>query len=326
MSGTRRTTRRLLIRGGSVGRAALFKLARPLLQNVPATRRPFWRLFYELGANVLDRDFTFMNLGFLDPSRQNGAGSSADGPDITERLSALLYEHVVDGTALAGRRVLEVGSGRGGGSAHLAREHRPAAVMGVDASRNLVKWARSRHSAPNLSFVRGDALAVPFPDESFDVVVNIESSHCYPSRLRFFEEVSRVLRPHGRFLFADILYPTPETNGPDGVERLFEQAGMRMVAGGPITREVVAARQAVSESDAFRARMTSAMPPWSLPTFWEGYCLAGSADYRAMSSGELEYWCWSAERLPAPSPPASTRAGAHRPDRETADRLRVAAR
>jgi SAM-dependent methyltransferase len=325
MSGTRKTTRRLLIRGGSVGRAALFKVVRPLLQHVPATRRPFWRLFYEFGANVLDRDFTFMNLGYLDPSRQDGSAELADGSDITERLSALLYEHVIDGTPLAGQRVLEVGSGRGGGSAHLAREHGPSAMVGIDASRRLVTWARARHAEPNLSFARGDAVALPFPDASFDVVVNIESSHCYPSRLRFFEEVSRVLRPHGRLLFADLIYPTPETDGPEGVERLFGQAGMRVVAGGPITREVVAARRAVSGSDAFRARMTSAMPPWSLPTFWEGYCLAGSADYRAMSSGELEYWCWSAERLPARSRAASTRVGAHRPDRGPADRPRVAA-
>jgi SAM-dependent methyltransferase len=299
MSWARRVVERVLTKLGSAGRAALFKLVRPMLVHVPATRRPFWRLFYEFGANVLDEEFTFLNLGFLDPSQANGSRSRADRPDIAEQLSALLYEHVVDGTSLAGQQVLEVGSGRGGGSAYIARHHQPAMVVGVDASRNLVKWSGAQHAAANLGFRRGDALALPFPADSFDVVVNIESSHCYRSRLRFFQEVGRVLRPHGRFLIADILYPTPETDGAQAIERLFEKAGMRAVAGGPITRQVVAAREAVSQSQAFRARIASAMAPWAQPTFWEGYCLAGSADYRAMESGELEYWCWSVERLPA---------------------------
>ena len=52
--------------------------------------------------------------------------------------------------------------------------------------------------------MRGDAENLPFPDQSFDAVINIESSHCYPRFPRFLAEVARVLRPGGHFLYADL--------------------------------------------------------------------------------------------------------------------------
>jgi ubiquinone/menaquinone biosynthesis C-methylase UbiE len=64
--------------------------------------------------------------------------------------------------------------------------------------------------------VCGDAQAMPFHASSFDAVVNIESSHCYESMDTFLAEVCRVLRPGGRFLFADL-------RSLDGVKTLREQ-------------------------------------------------------------------------------------------------------
>jgi ubiquinone/menaquinone biosynthesis C-methylase UbiE len=55
-----------------------------------------------------------------------------------------------------------------------------------------------------LEFVEGDAQNLPFPDESFDAVINIESSHFYPNFDQFLAEVKRVLRPGGFFLYADV--------------------------------------------------------------------------------------------------------------------------
>jgi ubiquinone/menaquinone biosynthesis C-methylase UbiE len=73
----------------------------------------------------------------------------------------------------------------------------------VDYSPANVEFCQRRHKAPNLRFTVGDAEALPFPDESFDAVLNIESAHCYPDIDRFFAEVVRVLRPGGHLLFAD---------------------------------------------------------------------------------------------------------------------------
>jgi len=47
----------------------------------------------------------------------------------------------------------------------------------------------------SLEYLVMDAEDLTFEDESFDSVVNIESSHCYSSRKVFFDNVHRVLRP-----------------------------------------------------------------------------------------------------------------------------------
>ena len=54
-----------------------------------------------------------------------------------------------------------------------------------------------------VAFVQGDSEALPFPNGSFDVVINVESSHTYPHFDRFAAEVWRVLRTNGTFLITD---------------------------------------------------------------------------------------------------------------------------
>lgn len=282
----------LLASVGTAGRRMLFAIARPLLWRVPQVRRPFWRLFYEFGTGVLDDEFRFLNLGALSERDH----PIEDTPGITERLSERLYAQALATVDLRHKDVVEVGSGRGGGSEYIARVHVPRSVIGVDASGALVRWCRKRYDQEPPAFVRGDALALPFPSTSVDAVVNIESSHCYPSRGDFFREVSRVLRPGGQLVLADLLYPTPEGAAPEAIDALLAGAGLTSLSRRDITADVVRARRAVSESKAFRKRLDRNMPPWAQSTFLEGYCLVGSADFNDMAAGKLRYWLWTAEK------------------------------
>ena len=95
--------------------------------------------------------------------------------------------------------MLEVGSGRGGGASYLSRYLRPRSVTGLDLSQKAVDLCNRHRKAPGLAFTRGDAQSMPFADSSFDAVVNIESSHCYPSMGKFLSEVHRVLRRAAAF-------------------------------------------------------------------------------------------------------------------------------
>ena len=45
---------------------------------------------------------------------------------------------------------------------------------------------------------------MPFESNTFDIIINVESSHCYDSMNKFINEVTRVLKPGGYFLFCDI--------------------------------------------------------------------------------------------------------------------------
>ena len=77
-------------------------------------------------------------------------------------------------------------------------------MLGIDFSRAEIRRRRQEPLAPGLDFRVGDAEALPLADESFDAVLNVESSHCYGSKARFAAEASRVLRPGGYVLWADV--------------------------------------------------------------------------------------------------------------------------
>ncbi|MCP2167415.1 class I SAM-dependent methyltransferase [Goodfellowiella coeruleoviolacea] len=104
-----------------------------------------------------------------------------------------------------GKRVLEVGSGIGGGLNFLSRVLDGAELRGVDLSKTAVARANARHArGKTLSYTVGDAEDIPFDDGSFDVVINLESCHNYPHLDRFLAEVARVLKPGGHFSMVDL--------------------------------------------------------------------------------------------------------------------------
>ena len=57
----------------------------------------------------------------------------------------------------------------------------------------------------NMQLVHGTAVALPFPSDTFDIVVNVESSHMYPDWSAFVCSVHRVLRVGGSFVWTDIV-------------------------------------------------------------------------------------------------------------------------
>lgn len=154
----------------------------------------------ELVALVPDARYIFMNHGYLDPREPRDAAVPPEHAAF--RYSANLVRRLVRGLALADRSVLDVGAGRGGTAAYLGRAG-ARRVVGLDYCLGHVQFCRRVHVAPNVAFVCGDAHALPFADASFDVVTNIESSHCYPDIVQFFREVRRVLRTDGTFCYTD---------------------------------------------------------------------------------------------------------------------------
>lgn len=104
--------------------------------------------------------------------------------------------------------ILEIGSGRGGGAHFLSsclcpKSYTGLELLDVQVNDANAKYARVNHQCA-LRFVGGSALELPFDNESFDTVLNIESSHLYPSFTKFVTEVRRILRPGGAFYIADV--------------------------------------------------------------------------------------------------------------------------
>lgn len=158
--------------------------------------------------------------------------ASSDEPS---RFQLQFYHRVATQADLRGKHVLEVSCGHGGGASYLMRTLSPASYTGLDLNPDGIAFCRERHKLPGLYFVQGDADNLPFPDQSFDAVINIESSHCYPSLSRFLTEVARVLRPGGHFLYADGPYPL----SVDTWQATLDDAPMRMLSKKWITAEIV---------------------------------------------------------------------------------------
>jgi SAM-dependent methyltransferase len=93
-------------------------------------------------------------------------------------------------------RVLDLGTGTGASAALVAAEFPDAEVVGVDVSRRMVRFARQRHSLPNLSFVRASSRALPFDFEAFDLVTLLHA-------VADLAELARILRPGGLVLNAN---------------------------------------------------------------------------------------------------------------------------
>jgi cyclopropane fatty-acyl-phospholipid synthase-like methyltransferase len=106
-----------------------------------------------------------------------------------------------------GLRLLDVGCGSGTQSCRLAEDY-GVDVLGITTSQVGIDESTARATSRGIStatFELRDATANGLPDDSFDRVWALESSHLMPDRTAFVSEASRVLRPGGRFVMCDIV-------------------------------------------------------------------------------------------------------------------------
>lgn len=106
-----------------------------------------------------------------------------------------------------GDSILDIGCGCGVDAMFAAELTGPnGRVAGVDMSSDMVGRARQNlglTSLRNVSFQESSAEDLPFPDESFDVVVSSGVFNLVPDKRKALREVFRVLKPDGRLMMAD---------------------------------------------------------------------------------------------------------------------------
>ena len=122
---------------------------------------------------------------------------------IITRAERLL--HSVD---LSGKQAfLEVGCGSGAVSNHLAREY-SLSVTGTDIDPDQVRRAeQGSDNLSNIRFLVTDATDLPFQDGEFDIVLSFGVMHHISNWLDAFEEIHRVLKVGGYFIYWDLVYP-----------------------------------------------------------------------------------------------------------------------
>jgi ubiquinone/menaquinone biosynthesis C-methylase UbiE len=103
-----------------------------------------------------------------------------------------------------GAKILDVGSANGKLLDYLSRKQ-AINGFGLEISENFV--AIARQSYPQFSFHQGSALSMPFPKDSFDVLICSASFHHFPNPRQFLKEARRVLKNDGRLVIAEIHLP-----------------------------------------------------------------------------------------------------------------------
>lgn len=223
----------------------------------------------------------FLNYGYHDD-----ISLSLTHQDEPNRLFIQLYHRVVQDIDLQGKDIAEVGCGQGAGGMFLLQYNHPRSYIGIDLSEQAIAFCQRHNQCTNVQWVQGCSDKLPIPNESVDVVINIESSHLYPSMQRFLSEVERILRPNGYMAFADLRHYSQV----DALDKCFNTSGFRILQRSDITLQVLDSLTRLS--DRRNAHINSAYPRIWRQAVREMSAVKGSSIYNGFINGQKQYLCY----------------------------------
>ena len=256
----------------------IYKFFYYILSLFPSLKRFFWKFWYtRFSSKIKNPNLRFMNYGYFKKDL------IVDINDDINKYPTQLYHYLASQSEIGGKNVLEIGSGRGGGAFYIARTFKPKKMIALDISPTAIDLCNKIYDLNNLEYCVGDAQKLNFNDNFFDVVINVESSHCYPNMDIFLNEVNRVLKPNGHFLFADLR----RSYLLDSMFKKFDSANFKTVKKEDITQNILQASDLMSDQ---RKKMIAKNYPSFLHSIFESFAaVKGSKVYNSFSEGYLKY-------------------------------------
>ena len=253
------------------------------LTDYPVFRRLIWKPIYEiLAKRIRVADWHFMNYGYAPSEFEEPL--KLKSKDEINRYSLQLYHYLISELDIARLEILEVGSGRSGGAKYIDEYLKPKQIVGLDIAHNAVRLSNKNHSSTSLQFIQGNAENLPFPNATFDVVINVESCHAYGSVPAFLKEVKRVLKPRGYFLCTDMRCP----NGMQTLRKNLLATGMHLSIQENITENVIRAIEL--EEPIKQQRISENIPKWFIKAFKEFAGVKGSKIHEDLKNSSLVYY------------------------------------
>ena len=257
----------------------LFKLVR----SSDGLRERLWKLAYETFPKVLpDADWWFMNYGYEPSDAERYQFGTLDEQQFQWRSRAM-YHYLAARAQVAGKDVLEVGSGRGGGLRHVAETMHTASATGLDFAASAIAFCQKNHTGTSARYVEGNSMDMPFESETFDVVLNVESCHAYRDQAQFLREVVRVLRPGGTLHLVDVR----ALWNWDLLYQWLNEAGLELLENVDISPNVVTAIE--RDEPTKKALIKKRVPFWLRGMFTEFAGNVGSQLYERLNNGEIQY-------------------------------------
>jgi amino acid adenylation domain-containing protein len=174
-------------------------------------RRFYNAVTQQLDSTEFGQHALFLNYGYVADETPQHATIELPKHLINRNSIKLVLELIGD-CDLTDCRILDTGCGRGGTISVIAEYFQAKEITGLDLSPTAIAFCQANCSYNQVQFIEGDAEDLPFDDEQFEFVINIESASGYPNIAAFFAQVYRVLKEGGYFLYTDAL-PTELISG-----------------------------------------------------------------------------------------------------------------
>lgn len=235
-------------------------------------------------VNRVDKnaEVLFMNYGYHDDSTKVNLSET----DEINRYSIQLYDHLASEVDLKNLNIIEVGCGRGGGLSHVVNAHYPATAKGLDLDKRAINFCNTHYKNDNLSFYHGDAQQMSFQNEEADAIFNVESSHRYPDMKKFLNEIKRILKNNGYFLYTDFRYE----HEMEELKKQLSESGLSIEKEKNINKEVL---EALKMDDGRRRKLIKKLTPRVLHKTALNFAgTIGSKTYKQIESGEYVYFSY----------------------------------
>lgn len=176
-----------------------------------APRLPYFDMLLEgrrrgdPASEVLSR---FVHWGFW----ENPALADRDPAAFSDAMERLNAELLREAGLADGQAVLDAGCGFGGTLAAVDAAYADMRLAGLNIDPRQLAVARETvvcRPGNSVSFVVGDATAMPLPSGAFERVLAVECIFHFPSRLAFLREAARVLKPGGKLVLSDFVPRAP---------------------------------------------------------------------------------------------------------------------